>query len=171
MTPVAANAAIRLRSAVPEDEDFLFRLYCEVRASEFTLLPLSEEQKTQLIRMQYTAQQAAYQAEFPGSSYEVILLVDEPVGRIWIARTELAFHAVDIGLLPAARNVGIGTWLLKQLQIEARAAGKPIHASVFRFNHGSLRFHQRLGFSICGEDAVQFHLEWSPAGNTPVVTA
>jgi hypothetical protein len=31
---------------------------------------------------------------------------------------------------------------------------------VFRFNPGSLRFHQRLGFSIIREDQMHLYLEW-----------
>jgi hypothetical protein len=34
---------------------------------------------------------------------------------------------------------------------------------VDRFNPGSLRFHQRLGFTIVREDLLQYYVEWRPA--------
>jgi GNAT superfamily N-acetyltransferase len=160
---ISAQPAIRLRPAAPEDDDFLFDLYCAVRAPEFSMLPLPAEQKAQVIRLQYSAQQAAYRSQFPGSSYSIVLHNGRPVGRIWVYRSETSFELVDIALLPATRNLRIGTWLVEQLQVEARTARKPIRSSVFRVNPGSLRFHHRLGFRIIHEDEMQFHLEWNPA--------
>jgi hypothetical protein len=34
---------------------------------------------------------------------------------------------------------------------------------VDRFNPGSLKFHQRLGFQVVREDLLQFYMEWRPA--------
>jgi ribosomal protein S18 acetylase RimI-like enzyme len=113
--------------------------------------------------MQYTAQKDGYSAEFPGSCFEIILRDELKVGRIWMARLADAFHLVDIAILPQAQNSGIGTNLIRELQREAEAAQKPIRLSVFRFNHGSVRFHQRLGFKVVHEDEIQLHLEWNPA--------
>jgi ribosomal protein S18 acetylase RimI-like enzyme len=154
---------ITLRPATAEDENFLFDLYCAVRGAEFALLPLPSEQKQQLIRMQYQAQQSAYQTQFPQSGYEVVMRGEQPVGRVWIARLQNELHLVDIAVMPDAGNTGIGTFLVRQLQEEARGAGKPIRSTVFRFNPGSLRFHQRLGFVVISEDEMQFQMEWQPS--------
>ena len=164
-------SSVSLRPATAEDESFLFDLYCAVRAPEFALLPLPPEQKNHLIAMQYAAQRNAYRAEYPGSSYEIVLEQGRPVGRIWIARLEDEFHLVDIALLPQARNAGIGTMLMKQLQAEARRAGKPVRSSIFQFNPGSLRFHQRLGFQVTNEDEIQCYMEWTPGKDTEGVAA
>jgi ribosomal protein S18 acetylase RimI-like enzyme len=154
--------AIHRRAATPADEPFLFELYCAVRASEFAQLILPEPQKRQLIRMQYTAQMNGYASEFPGSAFEIVMEDERKVGRIWIARLEDSFHLVDIAILPEAQNAGIGTSLIRELQREAEAAQKPVRLSVFRFNPGSLRFHQRLGFEVTHEDAIQLYFEWNP---------
>jgi RimJ/RimL family protein N-acetyltransferase len=155
-------SAARLRPREVSDETFLFGLYSAHRAQEFAPLPIPEPQKEQLIRMQYTAQNSAYAAQFPDSDYQIVLRDDCPVGKIWIARTDSEFHLVDILLAAEARNSGIGTCLVRQLQEEARAAGLPVRSSVFRFNPGSLRFHQRLGFQIVAEDEIEFRMEWLP---------
>ena len=165
-----ADSVITVRRALPEDRDFLFGLYCVTRGAEFALLPLPEEQKRHIILMQFTSQQNAYQAQFPGSDYLIVLQNDRPVGKIWIAQMEHEFHLVDIALLPQARNSGIGTVLIRQLQTEGRRAGKAVRSTVFRFNPGSLRFHQRLGFRIRAEDELQCYMEWTPGEDAPLVT-
>jgi len=156
-------SVIDLRPATAADDGFLFELYCQVRAPEFAMLALPEEQKAQVIRMQHSAQRAAYQAQFPGSNYEIVQQDGQAVGRIWVDRAERDIFLVDVALLPASCRSGIGTHLIKELQSEARATGKPIRSSVFRFNPGSLRFHEGLGFRVTHEDEVEFHLEWRPA--------
>jgi hypothetical protein len=58
-----------------------------------------------------------------------------------------ASRIVDIALLPQYCNRGIGTTLLRDLQSEAAAAGKPLRIHVERFNP-ALRLYQRLGFTL-----------------------
>jgi RimJ/RimL family protein N-acetyltransferase len=161
---------ITMRPVQESDRDFLFALYAAVRAPEFALLPLPEEQKRHLLNMQFEAQQGAYRAQYPGSTYNLILHDGEPVGRLWLADLPNEIRLVDISLLPEASGSGIGSCLLRRLQAEAAAAAKPIRSSVFRFNAGSLRWHQRLGFRVVAEDEVQLSMEWGApqgAANAP----
>ncbi len=155
--------AMHRRAATPADEPFLFDLYCAVRAHEFALLVLPEPLKQQLIRIQFAAQKDGYSAEFPGSGFEIVSQGERQVGRIWIAQLPDSFHLVDIAVMPGAQNSGIGTNLVRELQQEAQAAQKPVRLSVFRFNEGSLRFHQRLGFTVTHEDEIQIYFEWNPS--------
>ncbi|HEX4134130.1 MAG TPA: GNAT family N-acetyltransferase [Bryobacteraceae bacterium] len=152
----------RLRPREASDETFLFDLYSALRAPEFALLPIPESQKEQLIRMQYRAQNSSYAAQYPGSDYQIVMRDDCPVGKIWIARTEGELRLVDIVIAPEARNSGIGSSLIREIQREAEAAGLPVRSTVFRFNPGSLRFHLRLGFRIVAEEEVEFRMEWLP---------
>jgi L-amino acid N-acyltransferase YncA len=50
----------------------------------------------------------------------------------------------------------LGKVLVKRLQEEAQKAKMPIRSTVDRFNPGSLRFHQRLGFTVAPEDLLQY---------------
>ena len=70
------------------------------------------------------------------------------------------FHLVDIAIHPRLQSKGIGTVLIQRLQQEAAKARLPIRSCVFKFNPGSLRFHQRLGFSIVREDQMHYYMEW-----------
>jgi GNAT superfamily N-acetyltransferase len=156
--------SISLRPATAEDEAFLNQMYFDWRREGFALLPFSEQQLRDLIQMQYRAQIASYSAQFPASGYEMILANGERAGRIWIARQAGQIHIVDLLIDARQRNRGIGAVLIQRLQEEARQAGLPILARVDRANPGSLRFHQRCGFRIVGEELFDLFLEWiSPA--------
>jgi ribosomal protein S18 acetylase RimI-like enzyme len=69
---------------------------------------------------------------------------------------------VDISLLPEFRNRGIGAALIAEAIGAARAAGVRLCCSVAATNPGSLRFHQRLGFQIVGQDEVFYDLAVEP---------
>jgi len=140
----------------------LYDLYSAVRGPEFALAPIPAAQKEQLIRMQFQAQMAAYTQMYPNSCYHVVLLDGKPAGRLWFAPGDDEFHLVDIAVHPKLQSKGIGTVLVQRLQQEAVKARLPIRCSVFRFNPGSLRFHQRLGFSIVREDQTHYYMEWRP---------
>ena len=66
---------------------------------------------------------------------------------------------VDISLQPEFCNRGIGTTLLRELQSEAAAAGKPLRIHVERFNP-ALRLYERLGFRQIEDKGVYLFLEW-----------
>jgi ribosomal protein S18 acetylase RimI-like enzyme len=152
--------AITVRPRQPSDEPFLFSVYCSVREAEFDALDIPAEQRLSALHMQYETQHMAYSARYPGSDYEVICFSGEPVGWVWVASLRDALHLVDIGLLPSARNQGVGTWIVHKLQQRAMAEGKPIRCNVHQENPGSLRFHQRLGFQIVHEDSMDLKMEW-----------
>lgn len=124
------------------------------------MAPIDATQREHLIRLQFQGQTAAYTEMFPNSCYHIVLLDGKPVGRLWWAQQDGAFHLVDIAMHPSVQKKGLGTVLVQRLQQEAAKARLPIRSSVFRFNPGSLRFHRRLGFTIVREDEMYFYLEW-----------
>jgi predicted GNAT family acetyltransferase len=63
--------------------------------------------------------------------------------------------------VPECCDRGIGTGLVRQLQSEAAAAGKPLRIHVERFNP-ALRLYQRLGFREIADRGVYLFMEWSP---------
>ena len=153
-------STLAVRPALPQDEIFLYELYSAVRAPEFALAPVSPTQREHLIRMQFRGQMSAYTQMYPNSCYHIVLLDGKPVGRLWVAPGEGEFHLVDIAIHPKLQSKGIGTVLIQRLQQEAAKARLPIRCCVFKFNPGSLRFHQRLGFAIVREDEMHYYMEW-----------
>jgi ribosomal protein S18 acetylase RimI-like enzyme len=155
-------STLAVRPALPQDEIFLYDLYLAIRGPEFAQAPLTATQREYLIRMQFQGQLSSYSRQYPNSCYHLVLLDSKPVGRLWVAQSEREFHLVDIAVHPSVQSKGIGTALVQRLQQEATRARLPISCSVSRFNPGSLRFHQRLGFQIAREDVMNVFLEWRP---------
>jgi ribosomal protein S18 acetylase RimI-like enzyme len=153
-------STLAVRPALPQDEIFLYELYSAVRGPEFALAPITPTQKEALIRMQFRGQMSAYTQMYPNSCYHIVLLDGSPVGRLWVAPGEGEFRLVDIAIHPKLQSKGIGTVLVQRLQQEAAKSRLPIRCCVFRFNPGSLRFHQRLGFIIVREDQMYYYMEW-----------
>ena len=155
-----ANFSLRLRPITPEDEPFLAALYASTRAQELALTNWSDEQKAMFCRMQFNAQTMDYQRNYPDASFQIIERDRIAAGRLLVLRDDEKIHVIDIALLPEHRGAGIGTKLLKELQEEARTAGKKVSIYVERFNPAR-RLYERLGFEQVEEKDVYLLLHWS----------
>jgi ribosomal protein S18 acetylase RimI-like enzyme len=156
-----ANLSLRLRPVTPEDESFLASLYASTRTEELAQTNWSEEQKAMFCRMQFAAQTADYRANYPDASFQVIERDGVAAGRLLVLRSDEKIHVIDIALMPEHRGVGIGTKFLRDLQAEAKAAGKPLSIHVEQFNPAR-RLYERLGFREAEVKGVYFLMEWRP---------
>ena len=150
---------ISLRPITPEDESFLAGLYASTRTEELAQTNWSDEQKTMFCRMQFNAQTKDYRANYPDASFQIIERDGVAAGRLLVMRSDEAVHVIDIALMPEHRGAGIGTKLLKELQAEARAAGKKLSIYVERFNPAR-RLYDRLGFQQVAEKEVYLLMQW-----------
>lgn len=155
------GASVTLRPVVPDDGTFLLKVYAGTRSDEVAAWGWDAAQQEAFFRMQFNAQQQAYEAEYPRADHEIILLGDEPVGRMIVERTERELRGVDIAMLPEYRDSGVGTALIKNLLAEASAADKPFRIQVVKSNR-AMRLYERLGLSVIGESAFYFQMEWTP---------
>jgi len=154
------DKSVRLRPITPEDDSFLARVYASSRAEELAQTGWTEEDKAVFCRRQFDAQSAHYAANYPGASLQVIERDGQPIGRLYVARWEREIRIMDIALLPEFRGAGIGTKLLRDLQAEARSAGKSLTIHVERFNR-ALQLYQRLGFEQVEDKGVYLLMKWS----------
>jgi RimJ/RimL family protein N-acetyltransferase len=152
---------VTLRPVGPDDHDFLLELYGSTRAEELALVPWTTEQQQLFIRAQFTAQQDHYSKTYPTANHDIIMSDDRRVGRLYVARLDHEIRIVDITLLPAERNAGIGTCLLQQLLDEANRTGKVTRIYVEEFNP-SLRLFERLGFAPSEQQGIHLLMQWSP---------
>jgi GNAT superfamily N-acetyltransferase len=160
--PAALGSAIGLRPASAEDEPFLHAVYASTRADELAVLDWDEGQKSAFVQMQFIAQHRYYHEHFADADFQVILYGGVPVGRLYVARWPAEIRVIDIALLPAYRNRGIGSWLLGRLLAEAAGAGKPVSIHVERMN-AALHLYMRLGFQLIADQGVYLLMEWTPA--------
>lgn len=156
MTP-----SVTMRVATEQDDAFLFALFKAARSADFAHAPLGPAQFDLLMSIQYAGQKQTYGAQYPRGN-EIVLLDGEPVGRIWLFRGLAEHRLVDISLMPEFQNRGIGAALVSEAIAAARTAGVPLRCCVAATNPGSLRFHQRLGFRIVGQDEVRYDLAVEP---------
>ena len=152
---------VTFRAIAPGDMPFLFRVYASTRMEELALTGWSEQQKESFLQMQFEAQHTYYQDRYNGASFQIILLNDEPVGRLYVARWADQIRLMDIAVLPAYRNQGLGTQVLEGIFAEARQAELPVTIHVEQFNP-ALRLYERLGFRRKGEFGVYYLLKWQP---------
>ena len=160
-TQSPASSNITLRPVGPDDHEFLVEVYGSTRAEELALVPWTEEQQQIFVRSQFAAQQDHYAQKYPAASHDIILSNNRPVGRLYVARLDDEIRIVDITVLPAERNAGIGSYLLSQLLDEANQTGKITRIYVEEFNP-SLRLFERLGFSRSEQHGIHLLMQWNP---------
>ena len=159
-SPAPAN--VTLRPVTADDHDFLVAVYGSTRAEELALVPWTTEQQQLFVRSQFAAQQDHYAKKYPAASHDIIVSDNRPVGRLYVARLDQEIRIIDITLVPAERNAGIGSYLIEQLLDEANRAGKVTRIYVEEFNP-SLRLFERLGFSPSEQHGIHLLLQCNPS--------
>jgi ribosomal protein S18 acetylase RimI-like enzyme len=159
--PVDLLATLEFRDAVSGDTPFLFSLYCDVRTPELDAWGWPAAQREPFLRMQFEAQRRSYEAAYPEATHEIVCSGGVEVGRRLVAHTPAGMHLVDIALLTAHRNRGIGTRLIQQMLDECAASNCPLALSVLQGNP-ALRLYQRLGFHQTSADPMYIQMAWLP---------
>lgn len=155
---------VRLRPVAPDDDEFLLEVYGASRADEMALVTWwTDEQKRFFLKSQLDAQRGEYERRFPAADYSVILVNDQPAGRLWVARTPEQIRVLDIALLPGSRRRGVGAVLLRRLIEESEAKGLPLRHMVFELNPDAVRFYERLGFALLEKHGAYLEMERVPA--------
>ena len=153
---------VTLRAATSSDHDFLLAVFASARSDELAALGWDPVQTRAFIQMQYQAQQQNYSAHYPTAENNIIVLAEQPIGRMLVDRTKETIRLLDIAILAEYRNKGIGSSLIRDLLDEATAAQKPLRLSVYKFNP-ALRLYERMGFLRDGEEALYIHMQYLPA--------
>ena len=162
---------ISLRPEKPDDEGFLFEVYAGTREEELALTNWDEPMRRAFLNQQFNAMRQGYRSMFPAGEFLIIQLDGNPAGRMVIDRGGREIHLVDLALLPAQRNRGVGTFLMRQVCAEAADAGKPVRLCVLK-NNRAFRWYERLGFAKTGDLGAYDEMEWRPtAGASPTSPA
>ena len=154
------GASITLRPIRVDDQAFLLNVYASTRLEELAPLGWNVDQQMAFLTQQFTAQHQYYQTHYADANFDVIMLDEQPIGRLYVARWENEIRLIDIALLPEYRNAGIGSHLLKEVMTEAAEASKPIRMHVEKFNP-ALQLYKRLGFSTIDDRGVYWFMEWA----------
>jgi ribosomal protein S18 acetylase RimI-like enzyme len=154
--------AISLRPISPDDAEFLYEVYASTRADELAQIPWSEAQLKMFLKMQLDARDQSYRMYYTQIDDQIILLNNQPIGRLIVARTDEDIRLSDVALLPEYRRSGTGTALIKDLMREAVDLKKPLRLQVEIPNVQAKHLYDRLGFITTGENITHFQMEYKP---------
>ena len=149
---------VALRDADESDAGFLLELYRDTRIDEIAAWGWNAEQADAFLRMQHNARALGYAAQHPEATDSIILMDDEPVGRMLVDHLPNEIWLVDIALQRKWRGRGVGSQLIRQLIEAGRDKGKPVRLHVSTINPAK-RLYERLGFTTVGEDGGYFLME------------
>ena len=154
-------SSITVRPVTPDDEEFLLKIYKSSRGDDLRGLDWDEDRISEFLGMQHEAQQHFHESEYKRANDEIILLAGEPAGRVIVERREYEIRCIDVALLPEYRNNGVGAFLIRKLQEEARREDKPLRLQVIRFSR-AVNLFERSGFVRTSETGTHFQMEWTP---------
>jgi len=156
------GGTVELCPVTPSDDQFLLSVYASTRAAELAQVEWEDGQKELFLRWQFDMQRREYDTRFPEAAYHVIVIDQQPAGRIWVGADNEQVRLLDIGLLPAFQNRGVGTRLVQRLMTYAANQDKALRHMVFVLNNDAERFYERLGFKQIEEFGAYKHMEWRP---------
>ena len=154
-------SSLTWRVASDDDLPFLREVYASTRADELAPLNWSDEQVNAFLSLQFDAQHASYRTHYPDADFLVLMLGEDPVGRLYLHSGEAELFVIDIALLPAHRGSGLGTGVLRVVMDEAARTGRPVRLYVDKASP-ALHLYQRLGFRTIGDHGLSSRMEWRP---------
>jgi len=165
----AAPFGIAFRPMVDADLPFIEALFASTRAEEVALTGWPEEQQRAFLAQQHGAQHYHYRNHYPDAEWLVVERGREPIGRLYLDRSERLLHIIDLSLVPASRGQGLGGAILADVIGAAQFEGLDVSLHVERHNP-AIRLYQRLGFDCVGEDGLYLEMllrtEKAPLGSS-----
>jgi ribosomal protein S18 acetylase RimI-like enzyme len=140
------GSGLSLRAASTADLQRLAEIYATTRSDELASVPWSDAQKKTFTDSQSRQQEAHYALHYPNAERLVVERGETVIGRIYVDTTAKEVRLMEVTLLPAFRNQGIGTSLTGAFVDYADALGLPSSLHVEPFNPAK-RMYERLGFA------------------------
>jgi ribosomal protein S18 acetylase RimI-like enzyme len=142
-----------LRAAEARDVEFAWRLYEQLmRARTEALMPWRADRQREVVES--ALRSGGMQMIVAGGSVCGWLHVLDGTGTVELHQLYLA---------PVQQRRGIGTSILRALQSEAAAAGRPLCLNVL-INNPARRLYERLGFRIERTDPIKHYMAWRAPG-------
>ncbi|WP_312110757.1 GNAT family N-acetyltransferase [Brevibacillus reuszeri] len=145
--------------ATTEEEDFRFQVYASTRQEEVAAWGWDMTQQKAFLRMQFEMQQKSYRLQYPDANYQIIIADEEPIGHMLLVHRDDKIILADLALLPSSRGCGIGSTVIRQLQMQAEQLAKTIRLHVMITNEAR-HLYERLGFRVIGENGLHMEMEW-----------
>ena len=144
---------IDFRPMTDDDLPFLARVYISTRWEELQATGWSDDTKIAFLQQQFALQHEYYTANYDGADFLIILHDDQPAGRLYVVEWKDTIRVIDIALLPAFRNRGIGTQVMTDIIRRAEKSGLSVSIHV-EHNNPALSLYRRLGFEKHDEHGI-----------------
>ncbi|MGE0357586.1 MAG: GNAT family N-acetyltransferase [Burkholderiales bacterium] len=165
MPPEAAAVPVvpglAFRETGPGDEAFLRALYRSTREPELDLTGWSEADKRAFADSQFALQDRHYREHYRGAAFLVIERAGEPIGRLYLHAMEGEIRVMDVALVPAARDAGLGTAIMQAVIADAARRGAAVTLHVESFNRAK-SLYDRLGFREEAVDGIHVRMRRGP---------
>jgi ribosomal protein S18 acetylase RimI-like enzyme len=160
-----------VRPALPQDDKFQYDLAYGVMYEQLHAQLWDPNIRHPLMDLQVKSKRASYAAVHPQADYAIIMLDDQPVGRLIIDRSGEFYHLVDISIVPKQRSAGIGTRVVLGLCMEAELMRKSVRLYVSITNPRAKALYQRLGFRVIEDQQTDTLMERRPGDQAQVIAA
>jgi GNAT superfamily N-acetyltransferase len=160
-----------VRPALPQDDRFQYDLAYGVMHDQLHAHLWDPNIRHPLLDLQVRSKHSSYAVVHPHADYAIIMLDDQPVGRMIIDRSGEFYHLVDISIVPQQRSAGIGTRLVLALCMEAEMLHKSVRLYVSITNPRALALYKRLGFRVIEDQQTDILMERSPGDRAQVIAA
>lgn len=148
---------LSLRPASESDITFLRTVFESTRAQEFAQTGWSAERITALLAEQFSMQHAYYRRHYPRGHFDVVMLGETAIGRLYHDWQGAEARLIDIAVLPAFRRTGIGGRLVRAFV--AQAAARAMAAVLYVETDNPVQaLYRRLGFEAVGENGVYLQM-------------
>jgi ribosomal protein S18 acetylase RimI-like enzyme len=147
---MGAPLDFQLRRSEPDDEAFLWRL---------NQLAYQEVVVTQFGSWDPVKQRAFFDAKWRTQAFSIIVAGEVPVGACSSIRSESALTLLELLVLPAYQNLGIGSRVVQGLQEEARTRQVPMLLQVLHLNKAK-GLYERLGFRVFETTETHYRMRW-----------
>jgi ribosomal protein S18 acetylase RimI-like enzyme len=144
-----------LRPATTADYAFLYDLYVA------TMKPYV----TQLWGWDERWQVEHFGQRFAPDRLRLVMADGRQIGVLEVEERSSELFLANLRILPAFQRQGWGTRILRDLLLQAHAAGVPMTLQVLRVNYAARRLYERLGFRVIEETPTHYHM--SAQGREP----
>lgn len=161
----ALPSQLRWRDALDGDLPFLRTLYGDTRAAELASVPWPDTVRQAFLDSQFALQHRHYTAHYQPADYLLIEHAEQPIGRLYLHRSENEATVIDIALREAWRGRGFGTTLLCEVQRAAqRDALDAVVLHVEGRNAAALKLYERLHFVVEADIGTHLRMRWRVTG-------
>ena len=149
------DMAIALRRAVDDERDGLLELYASTREAEMAMVPWTDAEKAAFLAHQFSLQHHHFVTHYPSANFDVVLANEARVGRFYVDRAT-AWTIIDIALLPAWQDRGIGRLLIEDTLRQANKAGAAVELHVASHNVRARALYEQLGFVVTSASEMHY---------------